>query len=57
MASKGKEVFLLGAANIDFKKIATNNSLSNIPLEKCEDKSAEITLSISIARKHHASSE
>ncbi len=42
MASKGKEISLLGVANIDFRKINTSHTQTVLvmPLEKCNDPKA-----------------
>lgn len=53
MASKGKDVSLLGVANIDFRKINTsvNNTQLDLPLEKCSDSKAELSTRVRFSEK------
>lgn len=53
MASKGKEVSLLGVANIDLKGTENQNSLNShqIKLDKCSDNKALLVASTFVRDK------
>jgi hypothetical protein len=53
MASKGKDISLLGVANIDFRKINTsvNHTQLDLPLEKCTDTKAELSTRVRFSDK------
>jgi len=59
MASKGKEISLLGVANIDFRKVDTSHTQTVliVPLEKCNDPKAQLSASIRFSDQQGDSQE
>lgn len=59
MASKGKEVSLLGVGNIDFRRINTSQhqTVLAVPLEKCSDSKAELNVIIRVSALRNSSQE
>jgi|JI6StandDraft_1071083.scaffolds.fasta_scaffold05247_3 hypothetical protein len=59
MASKGKEISLLGVGNIDFRKINTSlsHTVLSVPLEKCNDPKAELAACVRFSDRQNDSQE